>query len=121
MEDEKEKAAQEKSKQDEEEATRKQTEALATPNPNDGISQQKQEGSVDKIAEARVENDRREKILEEEKALQKKKEDFLAEQMVTGRGQVIQQTGTPKPMTSVEYAEAYEKGEVDPFVEDGYK
>lgn len=40
----------------------------------------------DLITEARKENDRREKILEEEKALQARKERLHAEQMATGRG-----------------------------------
>ena len=79
MDDEKEKAQEEASKHAaEKEAAEKQSaEAEAAKNAAG-------EG-VDRIAEARAENDRREKILDREEALQKDKKDLHAEQMVTGR------------------------------------
>src|SRR3990167_2372532 len=67
----------------------------------------------DYISEARTENARREKILEEEKKLQERKEKLHAEQMSTGRGQLIPKTEI-KPLTDREYWDMIKKGEMPP-------
>jgi hypothetical protein len=63
------------------------------------------------IAEARAENDRRERLLKEEKALQERKEKLHAEQMVGGHT-TIGATEEPKEETAEEYADRIMRGNV---------
>jgi septal ring factor EnvC (AmiA/AmiB activator) len=85
---------------------------------NDGISGEEKEinereNPIEEakkvLEETRKENDRREKLLAEEKKLE-------AERMVTGRGRVVKQEKDPL-QDPIEYANAVNKGEVDPFAE----
>lgn len=71
------------------------------------------------IEQAKEENDRKEKLLEEEKALQDRKEKLHAEQMVGGKASMSAEE-PPKKLTDTEYAEALERGEVNPLKEDGF-
>ena len=68
---------------------------------------------------AKIENDRKAELLKQELALQKRKEKLHAEQMVGGKSG-MSVTEKPKTLTDIEYAEALERGEVDPLREDGY-
>lgn len=72
------------------------------------------------IEEARRVNVERIEILDREEKLQARKEKLHAEEMVAGKGKVTEEI-VKKDLTEIEYAEAMEKGEVDPFKEDGYK
>lgn len=112
--DEKEKESQEKSKQEQEEVARKSAEDLAKKNSSDGVSDETGKTQPNAIDKAREENDRTESLNKERREILDREEKLHAEQMVTGRGQMVQQPAAKK-MTSIEYAEAYEKGEVDPY------
>ena len=59
------------------------------------------------------ETDRRERLLKEEK-------NFVARKMLSGNSGVGQVEEKPKKLTDVEYAEALQRGEVDPLREDGF-
>jgi hypothetical protein len=59
------------------------------------------------LEETKKENDRREKLLKEEKQ-------FEAEKMVGGRGRIIKQE-KDKIENSIDYAKAVNRGEIDPF------
>jgi len=71
------------------------------------------------IEQAKAENDRKAELLKEELALQERKEKLHAEQMVGGRSG-MSATEKPKVLTDTEYAEALERGEVDPLKADGF-
>lgn len=87
--DEKEKTQQKQPEQDPAKEAGKQPEALANENPNDGVPQQKPQAGTNYVEEARRENDRREELLKREEELQTRKEKLAAEEMVTGRGQIV--------------------------------
>ena len=69
------------------------------------------------IEEAKAVNTEKKELLDREEKLQTRKEKLHAEQLVSGSA-VVQ--GDKGKKTDKEYAEAYERGEVDPFKEDGY-
>ena len=69
---------------------------------------------ADQINERQArENTRREKILDREEAMK-------AREIVGGSASAGKSNPVKKVLSDVEYAEALEKGEVDPFKEDGY-
>jgi len=71
------------------------------------------------VEQAKAENDRKAELLKQELELQERKEKLHAEQMVGGRaGLAVAEK--PKKLTDTEYAEALERGEVDPLREDGF-
>ena len=87
--DDEEKTSQDLPKQDEAKEAGGQGKAQTTSNSDDGVSNSSGKGGHDVIQEARAENDRREKILDREEALQMRKEKLEAEQIATGRGQIV--------------------------------
>ena len=70
------------------------------------------------------ETDKRIKRMAEEndraEAANQHKEEILARERMFGNAEAGQVPTPKKKLTDAEYAEAYEKGEVDPFKEDGY-
>lgn len=72
--------------------------------------------SIDKANEAidrmQAENDRTEALVERQEALR-------ASEILGGKADAGQAPEPPKKLTDTEYAEAMEKGEADPFKEDG--
>ena len=69
---------------------------------------------ADEIAERQKrENDRREKLIEREEAL-------AARRAVGGETDAGKPTEKPKELTDIEYAEALERGEVNPLKADGF-
>ena len=60
------------------------------------------------------------KIKEELKAENERKEKIQSEQMLGSSAGGYVENKAPKPLGDKDYAEAYEKGEVNPFKEDGY-
>ncbi len=64
------------------------------------------------IEAAKTENDRREKILKEEKELQSRKEKLHAEEMAGGRARMGEAPKEEKE-TPEQLAERFDKGEVD--------
>ena len=71
------------------------------------------------VEQAKIENDRKAKLLEEENKLQDRKEKLHAEEMVGGRAG-LSAPEKPKRLTDTEYAEALQRGEVNPLKEDGF-
>ena len=71
------------------------------------------------IEQAKLENDRKAELLKQELELQERKERLHAEEMVGGRAG-LSIAEKPKRMTDTEYAEALQRGEVDPLREDGF-
>lgn len=69
---------------------------------------------ADQIAERQKrENDRREELLVRDESLQARKQ-------VGGVAEAGSVKEKPKRLTDEEYSDAYNKGEVDPFKEDGF-
>ncbi len=62
--------------------------------------------------ELEKQNDRKEKLLERE-------EQMMIRQALSGKGDAGTEPVKPKKLTDTEYAEALEKGEVNPLKEDG--
>ena len=88
----------------------------ATKSSDDGVSSQQSSEGPNAIEQARTENDRREKLQEDERKILDRKEKLLAEQLATGRGQTVQ-AKEKAPLTPEEYADAYQRGEVEPFTD----
>jgi len=81
---------------------------------------EEQQESTDMIASAKEqadrlkrENDRKQELLDREEAL-------MARQALSGRAEGGKQEEKPAKLTDKEYAEAMEKGEVNPLAEDGF-
>ncbi len=68
-------------------------------------------------ADIKTENDRREKILEEEQKVMDRKESLNA---LGGGSPAGDRPSKPAKMSDTEYAEALERGEVNPLKEDGF-
>ena len=110
MDDEKEKKETER-KEAEEAKAREETEATEA---------EKTRVEDDKIVEAakaiKEENEKKEKLLEREEKLQDRKE---ALQSLGGGSPAGTKPAAPTKLTDTEYAEALERGEVNPLKEDG--
>ena len=106
--------AQKEEKAEQEATSEKSEDSVKTENKGDSS---KKEPNL--IEQAKIENDRKAELLKEELALQDRKEKLYAEQMVGGKAG-MSRTERPKVLSDVEYAEALERGEVDPLKEDGY-
>ena len=63
---------------------------------------------------------RRERVAAREEALQDRKEALTARKAVGGEAEGGQETPKPKKLTDTEYAEALERGEVNPLKDDGF-
>ena len=72
------------------------------------------------IEELRVENERMETNLEKRQELLTREEEILAHKQMDGKADAGQKKEEEKPLTPIEYAEAMQRGEVDPMKEDGY-
>ena len=106
----------EKTQKVEQEATSNKSEDTAqTENRRDAT-----EEKPNLIEQAKLENDRKAELLKQELELQERKERLHAEEMVGGRAG-LSIAEKPKELTDIEYAEALERGEVDPLREDGYE
>ena len=72
------------------------------------------------VDEAIKANEEKARLLEEENKLMDRKEKLHAEQMVGGQTEAGQGQEKPKELTDTEYAEALQRGEVNPLKEDGF-
>ncbi len=112
--------SEEEEKQAKEEAEAKaKAEADANPPKNKG-AEAKAEMVVEVKAAAasiKLENDRRERMLEEENKVLDRKE---ALQALGGQSPAGTKPKKPEKLTDTEYAEALERGEVNPLKEDGF-
>ena len=101
---------------DEEETITENSEEDTNEDSTDGVQQKaiSELDRADQIAERQKrENDRREELLTREEAL-------AARKAVGGDIDAGQSKEKPKPLTDKEYAEALERGEVNPLKEDGF-
>ena len=62
----------------------------------------------------------REKLIAKEEELQKREEELTAKRALGGRSEAGMEPVKPKVLTDTEYAEALERGEVNPLKEDGF-
>ena len=76
--------------------------------------------SLSPLDEAKEVNKKKEELLEREEKLLDRKEKLAAEELVGGRAEAGQPAEKPKELTDTEYAEALERGEVNPLKEDGF-
>ncbi len=89
----------------------------AEPTANETTGKSEEKGNL--VEQARIENDRKAELLKEETALQERKEKLHAEQMVGGKAGMSEDE-KPKRLSDTEYAEALQRGEVNPLKEDGF-
>lgn len=93
-----------------------------TQNPTGSEGTEKPEPKIDPKLEARrdllnreeVNAERMEKANQEKTELLEREEKLEKDRETSGRGRMVPKK-EKKPLTDIEYAEAYEKGEVDPF------
>lgn len=67
-----------------------------------------------------AENERLEKAVEKRKELIQKNKELMADKAVSGETEGGRQPVKPAKLTDTEYAEALERGEVNPLKEDGF-
>ena len=72
------------------------------------------------IEAAQKANAEKKELLDREEALQSRKEKFESDRLLGGNTEAGVQTPPVKKLTDVEYAEALERGEVNPMKEDGF-
>jgi hypothetical protein len=107
---------------DEEKKEEKPQEEPKAPAPDTdvGVPSEEEEAIVKDAKEAadaaKTENDRKLEFLEREEKLMERKEALAA---LGGGSSAGSRPEKPKPLTDTEYAEALERGEVNPLKEDG--
>ncbi len=72
------------------------------------------------LDEAKEINAKKEELLEREEKLQARKEKLEASRIVGGQAEAGVVPEKPAKLTDTEYAEALERGEVNPLKEDGF-
>ena len=71
------------------------------------------------VDDAKKENDRTERLIEEQKAVNEETARLQVRKSLGGRAEAGIPTPKVKPLSDAEYADKVEKGEVNPFAEDG--
>ena len=107
----------EKKKEETKQAPKEKEQAKPT-GDNDNGDASKEKGDPSMIKEAKDAAAELRKANEEKKALLDREEKLMAEKALGGKGE-MSSPEKPKEETPEEYAERVEKGEADPFKEDG--